>query len=111
MRHFSLILATGAAVLTAGALMPSSVSATPFSAPTGLRLVLDDMNPIQDVAICFYLDGWNGPGMYDCGYRHRRGHGWRGHRDGHNDQGRMNDRGRRGDYYGRNDYDEGRGRR
>ena len=40
-------------------------------------------SPATNVAICFYLDGWNGPGFYDCGYRHRRGHGWHGkHHDG-----------------------------
>jgi len=111
MRRFLLTLTAAAAVLTAGALVPSSASATPLSAPAGLGLVLDGMNPIQDVAICFYVDGWNGPGLYECGYRHRRGHGWHGRRDGHQDQGRVNDRGRRGDYNDRNDFTEGRGRR
>ena len=27
---------------------------------------------------CFYVDGWNGPGWYRCGYRWRRGLGWGG---------------------------------
>lgn len=93
MCRFPLVL-TAAAFLTAGTLVPSIASATPLSAPTGL--VFDGMNPVQDVAICFYVDGWNGPGLYDCGFRHRRGHGWHGRRDGHQDQGRVNDRGRRG---------------
>jgi hypothetical protein len=97
MRRFLLTLTATAAVLTAGALVPSGASATPL----GARLAIDGMNPIQNVAICFYVDGWNGPGLYDCGSRHRRGHGWHGRRDGHNDQGRMNDRGRRGDQNGR----------
>lgn len=35
-------------------------------------------SPVSKVAICFYLDGWNGPGFYECGYRYRRGHGWHG---------------------------------
>jgi hypothetical protein len=103
MRRFLLTLSAAAAVLSAGALVPSGASATPLGAPTGLRLVIDDMNPIQDVAICFYVDGWNGPGLYECGYRHRRGAGWHGRRDGHYDQGRVNDRGRRGDHNGRNE--------
>src|SRR6266540_2821257 len=63
MRRFLLTLTATAAVLTAGALVPSGASATPL----GARLALDDMNPIQNVAICFYVDGWNGPGLYDCG--------------------------------------------
>jgi hypothetical protein len=37
-------------------------------------------SPVTNVALCFYIDGWNGPGMYDCGFRHRRGHGWHGKR-------------------------------
>ena len=27
---------------------------------------------------CWYDDGWQGPGWYWCGYRHRRGFGWGG---------------------------------
>jgi hypothetical protein len=30
----------------------------------------------QKVAVCFYLDGWRGPGFYQCGYRLRYGEGW-----------------------------------
>ena len=111
MRRFLLTLSAAAAVLTAGPLVPSGASATPLGAPTGLRLVIDSMDPVENVAICFYIDGWNGPGLYDCGYRHRHGKGWHGRRDGHNAQGRVDDRGRRGDHNGRNDSTEGRGRR
>ena len=111
MRRFLLTLTAAGAVLTAGALVPSGAAATPLGAPTSLRLVIDDMNPIQDIAICFYLDGWNGPGLYDCGYRHRRGQGWHGRRDGHNDHGRVHNRDRRGERNGRNDGVEWQGRR
>src|SRR3981189_627840 len=105
MRRFLLALTATAAVLTAGAAVPSGASATPLSAPSGLAL--DGMNPLQDVAICFYVDGWNGPGLYECGFRHRRGQGWRGRREGHNDNGRVrDDRGRRGDPDGRGEYNE-----
>jgi hypothetical protein len=108
MHRLLLALTTTAAVLTAGAVVPSSAAATPL----GARLSLDGMNPIQNVAICFYVDGWNGPGLYDCGYRHRRGFGWHGRREGHNNPGHMNDRGRAGDQNGRHDSGtEGRGRR
>src|SRR5258705_13383748 len=109
MRRFLLALTATAAVLTAGAAVPSGASATPLSAPSGLAL--DGMNPIQNVAICFYVDGWNGPGLYECGFRHRRGQGWHGRREGHGDNGRLNDRGRRGDSDVRIELNEGRGRR
>jgi hypothetical protein len=33
-------------------------------------------DPAQKVAICFYVDGWHGPGFYQCGYRLRTGEGW-----------------------------------
>ena len=111
MRRFLLTLSAAAAVLTAGALVPSGASATPPGAPTGLRLVIDTLDQVENVAICFYVDGWNGPGLYDCGYRHRHGKGWHGRRDGHNDQGRVDNRNRRGDHDGRNDATDGRGRR
>jgi hypothetical protein len=101
MRRFTLTIAAAAFALTAGALVPMSASAMPLSTPTGLGL--DGLNPIQDIAICFYLDGWNGPGLYECGYRRRQGLGWHGPRDGNHDQGRRNDRDRRGDY-NRGDY-------
>src|SRR3954464_5295528 len=45
-----------AAVLTAGTLISGGASAAPLSG----RLPIDDLNTVQDVAICFYLDGWNG---------------------------------------------------
>jgi hypothetical protein len=111
MRYFSLSLTAAAAVLTAGTLAPSIASATPLSAPKGLSIILDDINPVQSVAICFYANGWNGPGLYECGSRNRRGHGWHGRRDGNNDHGRANDRGRRGGYNDRNDSNDWRGRR
>jgi len=111
MHRLLLSLSAAAAVLTAGVLVPNSASATPLSAATGLRLVIDTMDPVENVAICFYVDGWNGPGLYDCGYRHRRGHGWHGRRDGHNDQGRVDNRGRRDEYNGRRDAPDGWGRR
>src|ERR1043165_9203384 len=78
MHRFILSLSAASAVLTAGVLQPSSASATPLSAATDLRHVIDTMDPVENVAICFYVDGWNGPGLYDCGYRHRHGKGWHG---------------------------------
>jgi len=31
---------------------------------------------MEKVALCFYFDGWNGPGLYQCGYRRRYGEGF-----------------------------------
>jgi hypothetical protein len=59
--HRFLLSLSAAAVLTAGVLVPNSASATPLSGATGLRLVADTMDPVENVAICFYVDGWNGP--------------------------------------------------
>jgi len=109
MRRFPLHIAA-AVILTAGAFAPGSVAAMPLSTSTALRLGLDDLNPVQDIAICFYLDGWNGPGLYECGYRRRHGQGWHGTRDEHHDLGRRNDHDRRGDYNGRNNYGDRRDR-
>jgi hypothetical protein len=111
MHRFILPLGAATAALTAGVLVPNSASTTPLSGATGLRLVIDTMDPVENVAICFYVDGWNGPGLYDCGYRHRHGKGWHGRRDGHNAQGRVDDRGRRGEHNGRNEGVEWQGRR
>jgi hypothetical protein len=103
MHRYTLTMVAAALVLTTGVLLPNVASATPLSQSAGLRLGLDDMNPIQDIAICFYVDGWNGPGLYECGYRRRQGQGWHSARDEHHDQGRRNDRDRdhRNDNYGR----------
>lgn len=73
MRKFLMTAAAGAAMLAAGSLSASAM--TPGMPST------DGINPVSNVALCFYIDGWNGPGMYECGYRHRRGHGWHGKRD------------------------------
>jgi hypothetical protein len=100
MRRTLLSLTAAAAVLTVGAGLPSKASATPLSAPSGLQHLFHGMNPVQDVAICFYIDGWNGPGLYDCGFRHRRGYGWHGRRDerrGDRDRHRDHDRDHRRD--------------
>ena len=39
-------------------------------------LALERDNPIEKVAVCFYFDGWNGPGLYQCGYGRRYGEGF-----------------------------------
>jgi hypothetical protein len=93
MRGF-LATAAAAVILTIASL---PALATPLGAPTG---VPGEINPIENIALCFYTDGWNGPGLYQCGYRHRRGEGWYGRREER--------RGYREDRYGRGDRDRDR---
>ncbi len=75
MRKLLIAAAAATAILsTAGA-----ANAIPGNASNGLAVD----SPITNVGLCFYLDGWNGPGFYDCGFRYNRGHGWHGKsRDG-----------------------------
>jgi hypothetical protein len=83
MRKF--ILATVAAIsLTAGgALYGDRAHAAPLF--DGLQGGAPARN-IENVQLflfgghgyCWYLDGWNGPGWYWCGYASRRGFGWGG---------------------------------
>jgi hypothetical protein len=72
-----LLIGTAAvAVLTTASLMPNLAAAIPLSGQADIPLALKQVNPIEKVALCFYLDGWNGPGLYQCGYRHRHGEGF-----------------------------------
>jgi hypothetical protein len=101
MKRLLLSLTAAATVLAAGALVPSRAEASPLSASIGANAATEALSPIQNVAFCFYVDGWNGPGLYECGFRHRQGLGWHGHRDGdhrdgRNRQGRAMDGDRRG---------------
>ena len=72
---YRLLLTSTAAVaaLTTTSLIPNRAAAIPLS---GLADALKQVNPIEKVALCFYVDGWNGPGLYQCGYRHRYGEGF-----------------------------------
>jgi hypothetical protein len=72
-----LFLAATASLALIGA--ASTASAMPLGLPSDAAQQID---VVDHVALCFYIDGWNGPGMYDCGFRHRRGHGWHGARHG-----------------------------
>jgi hypothetical protein len=70
MRKFLTAAAAAAAIFT----FAGSANALPAGqAPEGV-------SPLSNVALCFYTDGWNGAGMYECGFRHKRGHGWHGKR-------------------------------
>jgi hypothetical protein len=78
MRKFLIATAAGLTVVVAGSLTAPRAGAMPLASPSGMT---DELDVIEQVALCFYLDGWNGPGMYECGYRHRHGEGWHGRRE------------------------------
>ncbi len=78
MRRLVIAAVAGLTVAVAGSLTAPRAEAMPLAPPTGMT---DQFNMIDKVAVCFYFDGWNGPGFYECGYRHRRGRGWHGRRD------------------------------
>jgi hypothetical protein len=79
LRKALVIAAAGIAIVAAGSLAPSRANAMPNGLPSA---AIDQIDITEAVALCFYIDGWNGPGMYQCGYRVRRGFGWHGHRGG-----------------------------
>jgi hypothetical protein len=121
MRRILLTFAAAATVLATGSFVPSRVEASPLSASMGARLAAEALTPIENVGLCFYVDGWNGPGLYECGFRRRQGMGWHGPRGGDDRRGGNFDRDdrrggqsdfRRGDQSdGRGLQTEGRGRR
>jgi hypothetical protein len=77
MHKFLITAAAGVAIIAAGSLTSSRADAMPLGLPAG---AVDQIDMATPVALCFYIDGWNGPGMYQCGYRLRRGYGWHGRR-------------------------------
>jgi hypothetical protein len=81
MRRILLTVGAAAVILTTGALMPDRAKAAPLGSPATAPAV--DIAPIENVALCFYVDGWNGPGLYECGFRFRHGEGWHGRREEH----------------------------
>ena len=76
MYRLLLTATAAAAILTTASLMPNYATAIPLSAQTDLPVALEEINPIEKAALCFYIDGWNGPGLYECGYRRRYGEGF-----------------------------------
>jgi hypothetical protein len=71
--------AAGIAIIAASSLATTRANAMPIGLPAA---AIDQIDMTEAVALCFYVDGWNGPGLYQCGYRLRRGFGWHGHRGG-----------------------------
>jgi hypothetical protein len=101
------------AVILAGAFV-SSAQAAPLSGAEGTKRAMADFGVVEKTQVyiyggrryCFYIDAWNGPGWYRCGYHWREGYGWggydgwrgwhyrgRGHRGRHSGSHRDRDRG------------------
>jgi hypothetical protein len=97
MHRLLLTVTAAATVLATGALVPNRVEALPLSASMGANVAIETLAQIDKVGVCFYVDGWNGPGLYECGFHRRQGQGWHGARDGGDRRGRDLDRNRRGD--------------
>jgi hypothetical protein len=73
------LLLTGAAavaILATTSLIPNRAAAIPLNGAADVPWTSEQFNAIEKAALCFYLDGWNGPGLYQCGYRHRSGEGF-----------------------------------
>src|SRR5262249_28744190 len=73
---YRLLLTTAAAIVTSVSLIPNCAAAIPLRGLADIPIALQQLNPIEKVALCFYFDGWNGPGLYECGYRRRFGEGF-----------------------------------
>jgi len=72
-----LLTATAAtAILTTTSLIPDCAAAIPLRGQADIPTALELVTPIEKVALCFYFDGWNNPGLYECGYRRRYGEGF-----------------------------------
>jgi hypothetical protein len=75
--HRLLLTGTAAvAILIMASSMPNCAAAIPLGGLADIPLALEQVNPIEKAALCFYVDGWNGPGLYQCGYRYRHGEGF-----------------------------------
>jgi hypothetical protein len=77
-------MALGSATIVLGAAQaaPAALSA-PQSALADANLLQKAQFIFGGRHFCFYLDGWNGPGWYWCGYSHRHGYGWGGREGWH----------------------------
>src|ERR1700676_3982708 len=103
MNRFVSIIAAVAAFVGTGSLLPNKAHSAPVY--SAISHAQDAMNPIEEVALCFYPYGWAGPGYYRCGYRLRNGEGFYERRE-HEEReerrerrDRFEDRRERRDYY------------
>ena len=53
-------------------------AATASADAHALPPAVGSITPLKDARVCFYPDGWKGPGLYECGYQFNRGFGWLG---------------------------------
>lgn len=74
-----------AVALAAGSLSSVASTANATIMAADVSTAVDHLTLIDQVQFvfgghrhCWYADGWNGPGWYWCGYRHRHGLGWGG---------------------------------
>jgi hypothetical protein len=81
------MLLTAAAVTALLATAGLRAEAIPLGALKTMPLA--DADLVQKAAICFYADGWRGPGFYTCGYRLRVGEGWIREREEHRERERI----------------------
>lgn len=81
MRKSSLAL-VDALIISTGLI--GSAQAAPVALPDRAQAAVDRLNIIEtvhmwnDQSYCWYDEGWNGAGWYQCGYASRRGYGWGG---------------------------------
>jgi hypothetical protein len=74
------------ALIFAGALF-SSAQAAPISGAESTKRSMAGFSDVEKTQVyvyggrryCFYVDAWNGPGWYRCGYGWREGYGWGGY--------------------------------
>lgn len=81
MRNFSMTLA---GALIAGVGFVGSAYAATVGQPDGTRAAGEPLTIVEPVHMmghhnfCWYEDGWNGSGWYQCGYAGLNGQGWGG---------------------------------
>ena len=71
------------ALIFAGAFF-TSAQAAPISGAESTKRLAVEFSDVQKTQVyvyggrryCFYVDAWNGPGWYRCGYGWREGYGW-----------------------------------
>lgn len=74
------------ALILAGAFF-SSAQAAPISGAESTKRSVAGFSDVEKAQVyiyggrryCFYVDAWNGPGWYRCGYSWREGYGWGGY--------------------------------
>jgi hypothetical protein len=73
-----------AGALIAGLGLVGSAQAAPLGLLDGTRAAIDHLGIVEPAHMwsnqnyCWYEDGWNGAGWYQCGYAGTKGQGWGG---------------------------------